>query len=293
MARTNRPGRSVLLSFLSALIFFGAIAAAVPEPLEIEFLPPSATARTVTSPDAKMIVSVYTGSVSLAGARPLENGSSPPLRLIGHDRVTRLCFFENPRARNPAKAVWRKHFLDRNPQPLVAIHPAGKSSCRFDKWVNRIGDKVLPLALLHVSFDDKTPEAGTPLVDADGKIVGLILQPASGQAAYAIPAQAVRRVQRDIADHRELVRGWLGISLSTGSNVPRITRVWPGSPAEKAGLREQDILVKAGQYSTQHYPDAVNALFYTVPGESTSVEILRDNKRIPREIVPVAQKPGN
>ena len=98
-------------------------------------------------------------------------------------------------------------------------------------------------------------------------------------------------MQHDIDGHRKLVRGWLGISLSTESSIPRITRIWPDSPAAKANLRENDILVKAGAYTTDRYPDAVNALFYTIPGEPTRIEIMRGDKRIASTVTPTVQKP--
>ena len=295
MARTNRPTRPVLSAFLSNLgkivilvASFQAVANA--DPIDITLLPSTTKTRAVVSPDKKLIVSVDTGSARLTGASWVNAGKTAKLILIGQDRVTRLCFFKNPGSN--AGKQWKKSFLSEIPEELTAVSPNGRITCRFDKWVSQVGAKVLPLALLQISFKDKLPTAGTPLVDRNDQIVGLVLQPASANAVYAIPTQAIHRVQHDIADHRKLVRGWLGISLSTSSTIPRITRVWPGSPADKADLRENDILIKAGPYLTDRYPEAVNALFYTVPGQTTSIEILRDNKKIPCEIVPISQKPG-
>ena len=126
-------------------------------------------------------------------------------------------------------------------------------------------------------------------MDSKGKIVGLILQSTSPTTAYAIPAQAVRRVQRDMVEHRRLVKGWLGIALSPGSQIPRITAVLPNSPAYTAGIRKNDILVKAGAFPIARYPDAVNALFYSVPGKTTSLHILRENRRIECDVMPIAK----
>ncbi len=107
--------------------------------------------------------------------------------------------------------------------------------------------------------------------------------------AYAIPAQAVRRVQQDMVKHRKLVKGWLGIALSPGSQIPRITSVLPNSPAAGAGILANDILVKAGAYPIARYPDAVNALFYSVPGQTTFLQVLRDNRRLNYKMTPIAK----
>lgn len=297
MVPTNRPDRPVVIHFLPALalnclllVLATAMQAAEPSPVRVEFLPAANSAVAVAAPDSRHLVSVYTGSAELAQANRIHGKVKTILTFSGQDKVTRLCFFENPKP--GTRADWKESFGDGQPQPLRALEESSETMCAFQAWVTQVGDKVLPLGLLNVSFQGKIPPAGTPLVDSEGSIVGLILQPSSQRSAYAIPAQAVRRVQHDIGNNRKLVRGWLGISLSTESSIPRITRIWPDSPAAKANLRENDILVRAGDYQTEHYPDAVNALFYAVPGEATRIEIVRGGKRLGTTVTPTVQKPG-
>ena len=297
MRSFHRLQRPVWLPYFCALVLVVTMcqpARANPEPVSVEFLPLATRACAVISPDEQMLVSVYTDSTPLTKAtRIIGTNVKSPLQFRGQDLITRLCFFQNPEiGKSSDQSAWAKHFGTGKPQSLRAITLDGPVNCTYEKWVTQVGEKVLPLGLLAVSFPKQLPLAGTPLIDADGSIVGLILQPATPTSAYAIPAQAVRRVQRDIVSHQQLVRGWLGISLSTSSAVPRITRVWPESPASNAGLKENDILLKAGEYPTDRYPDAVNALFYTVPGQQTSLEILRENQRISKDLTPVAQRPG-
>jgi hypothetical protein len=298
MVPTNRPPRPVTIRFFTALagicLLFacaGTIEAAEPAPIRVEFLPMANTAVAVSAPDSRHLVSVYTEAAGLTKAHRIQGSVKTVLTFSGQDKVTRLCFFKNPKP--GVGADWKESFGDGTPQALRAIEESSEAKCTFQGWVTQVGDKVLPLGLLNVAFQGNIPPAGTPLVDSKGSIVGLILQPSSQRSAYAIPAQAVRRVQRDIDNNQKLVRGWLGISLSTESSIPRITRIWPDSPAAKANLKENDILVKAGPYPTDRYPDAVNALFYTIPGKPTRIEIVRGDKRISSTITPTVQKPGN
>lgn len=265
---------------------------AEPEPLKIEFLPLAISAVAVTSPDQETLVSVYIGNVQATKTNWTDEKKTMVLVLQGEDKVTRLCFLKNPSPDQYQGSLWADRFDLEKTTALRAINSTETIDCRFEKWVTQIGDKVLPLALVLVSFREGIPPAGTPLVDSEGKIVGLILQPSGDGSAYAIPAQAVHRVQEDMRCHRKLVRGWVGIVLSTDSQIPRIMRVFAGSPADKAGIKENDILLKAGSYSTECYPDAVNALFYTRPGKATTFEILRKNERIACQITPIAQKPS-
>ncbi len=297
-ASPTRPvNRHFALSLLRVLPVFALVSSQVfsqPKPVKIGFLPSDLSACAVTSPDDTLLVSVFTGPSDFSSAHGINGPDKASLTFIGRDKVTRLCFFQNQRVVPAEAKLWRKRFLTASGSPpgtLQALTPSRSINCRFDKWVTQVGDKVLPLGLLLISFQEQVPPAGTPLADPEGRIAGLILQPASANTAYAIPAEAVQRVSGDITRHRKLVRGWLGISLSTESQIPRITRVWPDSPAAKEGLRENDVIVKAGGYVTERYPDAVNALFYSIPGQATSLEILRGSERLPFQITPISQKP--
>lgn len=77
--------------------------------------------------------------------------------------------------------------------------------------------------------------------------------------------------------------------VSPGSQIPGITEVLAKSPAAAAGILDNDILVKAGAYPIARYPDAVNALFYSVPGETTSLHILRNNQCTECKVTPIAK----
>jgi hypothetical protein len=292
MVSINRPTRPVAIRFVFAFALVAAISSSVsadPDPLKVEFLPLATSACAIAAPDSNLLVSVYLSSSALTKATWVSGNIRKDLEFIGEDKVTRLCFFNNPRPGTDTATQWANDFRDENPGNLRAVAPSRTTTCTFDKWVTQVGDKVLPLGLLSVSFQDGIPPAGTPLIDSKGKIIALILQPASGNTAYAIPAQAIRRVQRDIVKHRKLVRGWIGITLSTSSLIPRITGVLPGSPAAAAGIMENDILIRAGEYPTARYPDAVNALFYSVPGETAAFQILRDTRRMDYKVTPIAK----
>lgn len=289
MVSVNRPLRPVTTRLFTALALSVVAANAVPPAFRVEFTPPGNAACAVVSPDPGFLVSIRTDPAPLTKAYRISSGQKSELVFSGQDQVTRLCFFRKPEPGAKTSGLWVAGFGDGGPEDLRAITDTKVIPCRFEKWVTRVGDKVLPLGLLAVSFREELPPSGTPLVNSDGKIVGLIFQPSGPNAAYAIPAQAVHRVLRDVSREGKLVRASLGFTLSTDSSVPRITRILPDSPAAMAGLRPNDILLKVGPYPTEAYPDAVNALFYTVPGEATSFMISRNNERIERKVTPVVK----
>ena len=98
--RLSRPVRIPLLSsagsFAACFLISQANLLAQISPLEIEFLPTAKRASAIPAPGGQHIVSVYTDAHKLSKANWLTNGSRKNLNFIGKDKVTRLCFFDNP-----------------------------------------------------------------------------------------------------------------------------------------------------------------------------------------------------
>ncbi|MEO7143485.1 MAG: trypsin-like peptidase domain-containing protein [Bryobacteraceae bacterium] len=104
--------------------------------------------------------------------------------------------------------------------------------------------------------------SGGPLVDADGRVVGLntfILSQSGGSEGigFALPSNIVSDVYNQIRKDGHVHHGQLGIFaqtitplLASGLKLPRdwgvvVSDVTPGSPAQKAGLQIGDILATA------------------------------------------------
>jgi S1-C subfamily serine protease len=170
---------------------------------------------------------------------------------------------------------------------LHAMAPDGPVKCRTNGWVKQVGGKILPLALLRVGFEKAVPPPGTPLMDGNGRIAGIVFQAADGaNTGYAIPAEAVHRVRRDVCRSGKLIRGWLGLALRAETQTPQIVRVLPQSPAEVAGIRPNDVLLSVDQRRIADYADAANAFFYLVPGEPVKVRVMRGAETLEFTLTP-------
>ncbi|HSU68188.1 MAG TPA: M28 family peptidase [Tepidisphaeraceae bacterium] len=70
----------------------------------------------------------------------------------------------------------------------------------------------------------------------------------------------------------------------------RIGGIMPGSPAEKAGLKQGDVVTEFGGTKIDNMIDYTNALGSAKPGQTIKVKIIRDGKPMEIEATPAAKK---
>lgn len=129
--------------------------------------------------------------------------------------------------------------------------------------------------------------AGGPLVDVNGRLVGIGTLAAGDGSAYAIPARTLRRITRALVEKGRVSRPWLGVTSQSlnpalaralGASDPRgalIADVDPSGPAAGAGARPGDIVVGIGSttvVSRLEFERAVSAL---VPGDVVTLTLTR------------------
>lgn len=91
--------------------------------------------------------------------------------------------------------------------------------------------------------------------------------------------EALHRVRRDVVKSGDLVRGWLGLSLRAEIPTPQVTRVAMGSPADKVGIRANDMILQIGDRAVADHADSANAFFYLAPGEPVKMRLPRIRSR--------------
>jgi S1-C subfamily serine protease len=223
-----------------------------------------------------LLVSVVAAGADANRATVRLGNNSVPVQMIGFDPVSRLGFYKVGGNVVPKPLEWRDDAGPPIGSNLRAMTSAGMLNCRSTGWVKQVGRNILPLALLRVNFDRPVPGPGTPLLDDEGRVAAIIFQDSgTGNTGYAIPAEAVHRVRRDICGGGRLVRGWLGLSLLAESQSPQIVRVLPNSPAAAVGIKQADVLLSVGSRQISDYADAANAFFYLIPGQPVRVKLLR------------------
>ena len=141
--------------------------------------------------------------------------------------------------------------------------------------------------------------SGGPLVDIEGRVIGIntaIVGEAYQGVSFAVPSRVAKRVYNEIRENGEVPRGWLGVMPMdlTASEAKEFGLDKPGgarvgvvvaeqggrlSPAQRAGLQVDDVIVRWGDRTIRTAGDLFRAVAETPPGKQIEVILIREKKR--------------
>src|SRR3990170_242483 len=132
-----------------------------------------------------------------------------------------------------------------------------------------------------------------PLVDIKGRVIAIntALIPFAQGIGFAIPVNAAKRCATEIITHGRVMRPWLGVSglsltpeIASYYSLPvengaLINEVMPNSPAEKAGMEKDDIIIGFGEKAINDVDELVKEVQKRKIGEKTRVLLLREGEK--------------
>jgi serine protease Do len=137
--------------------------------------------------------------------------------------------------------------------------------------------------------------SGGPLVNLRGEVVGINTAIASRTGGYqgvgfAIPADLVKPIMQSILDRGRVERGWLGVMIRDldrslreafgmdpdGKGGVLVQEVTKDSPAEKAGMKEGDVLLRLNGDELNKVQDLRFRVAAMTPGTTVRFTVLRD-----------------
>lgn len=180
--------------------------------------------------------------------------------------------------------------LERNPDPTMtlgivsAIHrnlPTSDMNRRY------YGDLIQTDAAINPG------NSGGPLVDIDGRVIGInvAILSSTGQNAgigFALPVNNAKRILDDLIKGVDVKYGWLGVAIQDLSDdlVRKfelesnrgvlIARVMEGGPADKAGLTRGDIILEFNDINIMSPDDLIRVVGQSKVGDEVPVTVFRN-----------------
>jgi serine protease Do len=140
--------------------------------------------------------------------------------------------------------------------------------------------------------------SGGPLINMKGEVVGIntaII--ASGQGiGFAIPINMAKEIAPQLQDKGHVTRGWLGVSIQEVTPAlaksfdlkekkgALVAQVISGSPAEKAGIEQGDIIVEFDGKEVTDSKDLPRIVASTPVGKAVTIKLIRNGKVLDRQM---------
>ncbi len=187
-----------------------------------------------------------------------------------------------------------------NPFNLTSTVTAGIVSAR-GRNIHILNDKPFSIeSFIQTDAAVNPGNSGGALVNTNGELVGVNAAIASNTGSYtgysfAIPSNIVRKVTKDLLEYGKVQRGFIGVSikdidqklaeekdLKTLKGV-YITGVTDGGAAEKAGIKEGDVITKVGNATVSSTNELQEQIGSLNPGDNLNITVLRgsDEKTFP------------
>lgn len=132
--------------------------------------------------------------------------------------------------------------------------------------------------------------SGGPLLNMDGEVIGINTAiVASGQGiGFAIPSDMAKKIISQLKEQKRVSRGWIGVTIQNVDentakalelDVPHgalIASVLPGQPADKAGVKAGDIIIKVEGKDIDDANDLLRHIAGLAPGERVELTVWRN-----------------
>ena len=161
--------------------------------------------------------------------------------------------------------------------------------------VQRKLDDLNLFPLLQTDAGINRGNSGGPLVNLRGEVVGVNNAIAAGATGigFAIPINNVKTVLKDLRKYGYVRRGFIGVQFRPLKYGVMVTNVVRGGPAESAGVKIGDQIIKFGGQEIKKPNDLPRAAAKTPIGQKTAAVILRGGKEKTLFIAPRITKEGS
>jgi len=228
------------------------------------------------------------------------DGEEYRARIIGIDPETDVAVIKiDPRTTLTPVTIGNSESVQVGDWAVAVGAPFGLEASVTAGIVSALGRDVGQLQLQRFIQTDAAinpGNSGGPLLNIRGEVIGVNTMIATQSGAYqgigfALPINMVARVYNDIIKTGRVTRGSIGITwnknakpdlmkaLGTNHGV-LVEDVHKGGPAEKAGIRQDDVIVAMNGATVKDGDDLVGRVADTPVGTSVRVTVDRSGKKM-------------
>jgi S1-C subfamily serine protease len=263
----------------------------------------------VFTPDGFIITNSHVVRDSVAIGVTLPDGREFQADLVGDDPATDLALVRiSAPAPLPTVATGDSSALQVGQLAVAIGNPFGFETTVTAGVISATGRSLRSLSGRLIDNVIQTDAAlnpgnsGGPLVTSAGESVGIntAIFPVGQGICFAIPMNTAKWVTAALMREGRVRRSWLGVAAGVltlprrlthnlGLDAQRgvlVTGVEEGSPAEKAGLRERDIIVAFSEVPTPDVDALHRLLTGEVSGKPAALTVIRGGRKLTVEVVP-------
>ena len=148
--------------------------------------------------------------------------------------------------------------------------------------------------------------SGGPLVNLKGEVIGInnAIEARAQGIGFAIPISIVKKVLPQLRTKGMVARGYIGVLVNeltpevaskigapANAHGPFVINVNPGEPADKAGIKNYDIITEFGGKTIHSGNDLISAVTAADVGKSVPIKVIRNGSEKTLSIK-IGQRPG-
>jgi serine protease Do len=233
-------------------------------------------------------------------------------KVVGVDRETDVAVLKIERSGLPALELGDSELLHQGQLVMAFGSPLGLENSASLGVVSAVARQLKaddPMIYVQTDASVNPGNSGGPLVDAQGRMVGLntmILTQSGGNEGigFAAPSNIVRTVYEQLRTSGRVRRGVIGVRAQTitpplasglGLVFDRgvvLSDVTPAGPAEAAGLKPGDVVLTIDGKPMENARQFDVNLYRRAPGDSVAVSVRRGQQTIEAR-VPVVPRPDD